>query len=116
MLDPIIPYEGGPLGDPFNPVKSVFPPVREWVHDWALRNRCDAAPVESAPAPTVTRFAYPGCADGADVVLHAVHDGGHSWPGGGPMPEWRVGPTSAAVDATREIWVFFEAHPLRTGR
>jgi hypothetical protein len=24
--DPIVPYDGGPLGDPFNPVKPVFPP------------------------------------------------------------------------------------------
>jgi len=30
----------------------------------------------------------------------------------GPMPEWFAGPTSRGVDATRQSWAFFRAHPL----
>jgi ABC transporter len=37
----------------------------------------------------------------------------HSWPGGGPLPEWFVGSTSENVDATGEMWSFFRAHPRR---
>ena len=111
-LDEIVPYGGGPLGDPFNPVKSEFAPVREWVQAWAERNGCDPEPAESRVAPTVTRFAYAGCESGADVVLHRVDDGGHSWPGGRPIAEWRVGPTSTAIDATERLWQFYQDHPM----
>ena len=111
--DPILPYEGGPLGDPFNPVKPVFPPVREFVTTLAQRNDCAPDPVQSTLAPDVTRLAYQDCADGADVQFHTIIGGGHSWPGGKPPPRWRVGPTSQSIDATRVIWQFFREHPLR---
>ncbi len=111
--DPIIPYRGGPLGDPFNPVKDTFPAVRDWVASWARRNRCGASPVESEFAPDVTRIEYPHCAAEAPVVLYAVQGGGHSWPGGKPLPEWWVGPTSRSIDATSQMWAFFGEHRLR---
>jgi poly(3-hydroxybutyrate) depolymerase len=28
------------------------------------------------------------------------------------LPEWFVGSTSDGVDATEEMWTFFQAHPL----
>lgn len=111
--DPIVPYDGGELGDPFNPVKQVFPAIRDFVGDWASRNECAPDPIESPVVPTVTRLEYPECADGAAVVLYTVSDGGHTWPGGKPLPKWWVGPTSSAIDATREMWAFFREHPLR---
>jgi polyhydroxybutyrate depolymerase len=113
IADPIVPYAGGPLGDPFNPVKVMFPPVREWVASWAARNQCGAAPVETAAAADVTRFEYPGCAGSAAVVLYAIQGGGHTWPGGKPLPEWWVGPTSNSIDASSLMWTFFQEHPLR---
>jgi polyhydroxybutyrate depolymerase len=53
--DPIVPYDGGPLGDPFNPVKPVFAPVRDFVASWAERNQCTASPVDLTVASDVTR-------------------------------------------------------------
>ncbi len=47
------------------------------------------------------------------MVLYTIKGGGHTWPGGGPMPEWFAGPTSHSVNATEEIWAFFRDHPLR---
>lgn len=111
--DTIVLFEGGPLGDSFNPVKPVYPPVREWVAGWARRNRCAESPAETRVASDVVRTEYPDCADGAAVVLYTLEGGGHSWPGGKPLPEWRVGPTNGNVDATREMWKFFLGHPLR---
>jgi hypothetical protein len=35
--------------------------------------------------------------------------------GGGPMPEWYVGPTSRSIDASSVMWLFFREHPLRGG-
>jgi len=110
--DPIVPYNGGPLGDPFNPAKVMFPAIPEFTASWARRNRCGADPVESAVAPDVTRLEYANCADGADTVLYTIRGGGHSWPGGKPLPEWWVGPTSNSIDASSEMWAFFVKHPL----
>lgn len=111
--DPIVPYHGGPLGDPFNPEKVTFPAVEDFVSSWARRNRCAAHPIASVVVvPDVTRIAYPHCAANADVVLYAVQGGGHSWPGGKPLPKWWVGPTSNSIDATSEMWAFFREHQL----
>ena len=90
-----------------------FPSIQVWAANWARRNGCGAIPVESAIAVDVTRRAFTDCAHGADVVLYTVHEGGHTWPGGGPMPAWLVGRTSDGVDATHEMWGFFREHPLR---
>ncbi|PYO27541.1 MAG: hypothetical protein DMD73_08975 [Gemmatimonadetes bacterium] len=111
--DPIVPYGGGPLRDPFNPATVMFPAVRDWVASWARRNRCGTNPVESAVAADVSRIEYTHCAQDAAVVLYTIRGGGHSWPGGKPLPQWWVGPTSRSVDATSEMWAFFRAHPLR---
>ncbi len=114
--DPIVPYAGGSLGDPLNPVKPVYPPVRDWTASWARRNGCGEDPAESVAAPDVTRIEYADCADGAPVVLYTIQGGGHSWPGGKPLPKWWVGPTSDRIDATRQMWAFFREHRLRGAR
>jgi polyhydroxybutyrate depolymerase len=66
-------------------------------------------------AADVSRLEYSGCADDAEVVLYTIHGGGHTWPGGGPQPEWFAGPTSSGIDAARQTWTFFREHPLITG-
>jgi polyhydroxybutyrate depolymerase len=111
--DPMVPYAGGRFGDPFNPVKPVFPAIRDFVASWAERNRCVAGPIESPAAPGVTRREHLDCAEDASVVLYTVSGGGHTWPGGKPLPEWRVGPNSDNIDATSEVWSFFREHPAR---
>ena len=108
--DRFTPYHGGK-----SPVARdhVFPSIPGFTASWARRNRCGAKPVESAVAADVTRLEYTGCADEAAVVLYTIRGGGHTWPGGGPMPEWFVGSTSTSVDASRQAWAFFQAHPLQ---
>ncbi|MGH7338853.1 MAG: alpha/beta hydrolase family esterase, partial [Candidatus Rokuibacteriota bacterium] len=113
--DPVVPYGGGPLGDPFNPVKPVYPAVRDWVSAWAERNRCAAGPIESTVAADVMRLEYVDCAEDATVALYTLLGGGHSWPGGKPPPRWRVGATNTSIDATAAMWRFFREHPLRPG-
>jgi polyhydroxybutyrate depolymerase len=107
--DPIAPYNGGrspvPPGD-------LFPSVPAWAANWARRNRCGPSPADSVIAPDVTRLEYTNCADHADVVLYTVRGGGHTWPGGKPLPAWLVGPTSRSIDATSLLWSFFRDHPL----
>jgi polyhydroxybutyrate depolymerase len=103
---------------PYNGAKvwlapEPFPSIPEWTANWARRNRCAPNPVESAAALDVTRLEYTDCADDASVVFYTIKGGGHTWPGGQPMPEWLVGPTSQSIDATSLMWTFFRQHPLR---
>jgi len=108
--DPIVPYEGGTSWV----APMSFPNVSEWAANWARRNRCGPDTVESAVAAGVTRRDYTDCADDAAVVLFTIHGGGHTWPGGEPLPEWFVGPTSREIDASFLMWQFFQEHPLGT--
>ena len=107
--DPETPYLGGRTW--VAPV--TFPSIPAWTANWARRNRCGTNPVESVVAADVTRLEYMHCADDASVVLYTVMGGGHSWPGGGPLPEWLVGTTSNSIDASSQMWAFFREHPLR---
>jgi polyhydroxybutyrate depolymerase len=106
--DPDVPYNGGSSW-----ISSIpFPNVSTWVANWARRNRCGANPVESTVARDVTRRAYTNCADDAAVVLYTIQGGGHTWPGGTPLPKWFVGRTTRSIDATSLMWSFFSEHPL----
>ncbi len=104
-----VPYNGGT----YWMFKRRFPDVSTRVANWARRNRCAPNPVDSLVAPDVTRRAYTDCADDAHVVLYTITGGGHTWPGGTPLPEWFAGSTSNSVHATSLMWAFFREHPLR---
>ena len=109
----LVPCDGGPLGDPFNPVKPIFPDARKFVADWASRNRCAPKPTESSVALDIRRIEYARCANDAGVTFCTVHGGGHTWPGGErSLPEWHVGRTCNSIDATGLMWEFFGKHWL----
>lgn len=107
--DRFTPYHGG--SSPVAPVRP-FPDIPTWALRWSRRNGCAPEGVDSRVAPDVTRLEYTGCVNDASVVLYTIHGGGHTWPGGGPMPEWFLGPTTRSLDASRVSWAFFQAHPL----
>ena len=106
--DTAVPYNGGPSWISPRP----FPGAPQWAANWAQRNRCGGNPIDSAIAADVTRRTYTRCARDAAVVFYTVQGGGHTWPGGGPLPEWFVGRTTRTIDATRLMWTFFREHPL----
>jgi polyhydroxybutyrate depolymerase len=107
--DPMMPYNGGRSWI----APDLFPSVPAWTAAWARRNRCGAKPFESPVAADVTRIEYTDCADGAAVVLYRIQGGGHTWPGGKPLPEWLAGSTSNGIDATSQMWEFFRQHRLK---
>ena len=107
--DPAAPYNGGSSWV----TRSEFPSIPVWMTHWAQRNGCAPSPSVSRVAPDVTRRTYTHCTDNAAVVFYTIQGGGHTWPGGRPLPEWFVGPTSRSIDASREMWAFFREHPLR---
>lgn len=91
----------------------VFPPIETWMAEWARRNGCGPSPMDSMVARDVRRREYVSCAEDAPVVLYTILGGGHTWPGGGPLPEWFAGTTSRSIDASSAMWKFFRDHPLR---
>jgi polyhydroxybutyrate depolymerase len=104
----LAPYDGGTSWV----TPQTLPSAPGWTANWARRNRCEPAPVESRIAADVTRTEYAGCANNADAVLYTIEGGGHTWPGGGGLPEWFVGTTTRSIDASSVMWEFFKAHPL----
>ncbi len=104
--DPIVPYHGGPSRS-FN---LPFPDVPGWVQTLARRNGCSEPPVSLPAQGQVSGLRYAGA---AEVVFYTIAGGGHTWPGGEPLPRWIAGSTSQDIDATRAMWQFFEQHPLR---
>ncbi len=94
--------------------KAVFPNIEVWTAAWAERNRCGPNPIDAMVAKDVRRREYTECAEEAPVVLYTIVGGGHTWPGGGPLPEWFAGTTSRSIDASSQMWAFFRDHPLRS--
>jgi polyhydroxybutyrate depolymerase len=106
--DPIVPYLGGPS----RAFKLPFPPVPEWVEALARHNGCRQAPEHIPASGGASGIRYGKCNSRAEVVFYTLRGGGHSWPGGEPMPEFIAGLTSQDLDATRLMWNFFQQHPM----
>jgi polyhydroxybutyrate depolymerase len=104
--DPIVPFEGGPS----HAFDIPFPSIPEWAEALAAKNRCNGPPLALQPVGEVSGIQYANCA--ADVVFYTIAGGGHSWPGGEPLPEFIVGETTQDIDATQLMWDFFQQNPL----
>lgn len=103
--DPITRYNGGKVFIARDP----FPDIRSWLSEWARRNQCAGSSSEAEVAGEVTQMTYDSCAE--PIVFYRIEGGGHTWPGGVPLPAWFAGPTSHSIDASELMWSFFEAHP-----
>ena len=106
--DPIVPYQGGPS----KAFDLPFPSIPEWIDSLAQHNGCTGAPLEIPASGDVSGVQFTDCASNAEVVFYTIAGGGHSWPGGEPMPESIVGYTTQNIDATKTMWYFFQQHPL----
>ncbi len=111
--DEFAPFAGG-----FGPL-SVFhiemPSIPETIAYWVNANQCDPTPsVDHWPdrvgdgMPSVVSR-YQGA---ADVMLVAVQNGGHTWPGRPPLPN-TLGPSTMNFQANEVIWDFFRQHGRR---
>ena len=108
--DPIVPYQGGEQSR----MGTTFPSIPDWVHTYARLNGCAETPVELPASGEVSGIRYTACSQGAEVMFYTIQGGGHSWPGGEPIPAWIVGYTSPEIDASRVMWEFFRQHPLES--
>jgi polyhydroxybutyrate depolymerase len=102
--DACVPYYGGPVT--CGSRTGVVPPVEDSARSWAEHDGCNPDPERARPAEGVRTIAYSECEGETAVVLFVIEGGGHTWPGSVPVP--RLGATTDQIDATEQIWQFFE--------
>ncbi|GAC1536940.1 MAG: hypothetical protein NVS3B10_01120 [Polyangiales bacterium] len=100
--DPLVPYDGSD--------KLGFPAVQATFEAWAKREGCTGAPAETFRNVDSHCSTYAACAHGSEVTLCTVDGGGHTWPGGTPVPA--LGYTTPWLSATDRRWSFFASHPM----
>jgi len=101
--DPVVNYSGA--------VQSMG--IEAMLAYWYTANGCTLPP-DSAAIPnsntadstTVDRIWYDPCNGGSEVLFYRVNGGGHTWPGGIiDIPSY--GYTNRDINASSEIWKFF---------
>jgi polyhydroxybutyrate depolymerase len=115
--DPAMPYGGGPMQNP-----QVIPvvPVDTTVQFWVTHNNCQtASPVFNFPDTfttdnsTAELYTFTNCDCNADVKFYKLINGGHTWPGVYVASQASVlGNTNRDINASVELWNFFNAHTL----
>jgi polyhydroxybutyrate depolymerase len=114
LKDSIVPYDMKGMKAPqFAKLKGVEESVKLWVK----LNGCDESPkVETISKPgdemKVTRSTWANGKEGSEVVLIAIDEAGHTWPGQ-PTPLKLLGRTATNVSANDLIWEFFQKHPMK---
>ena len=115
--DPVVPYNGGPMqyrllkfGANVTNAPFSFIGAPDWTAAWAKVNDCDLDPVDIQGEGDVSGLRYTACAQDAEVVFYTIDGGGHTWPGG--MPLVITGKTTNDINATEELWSFFEKYTL----
>lgn len=115
--DPAMPYGGGPMQNPqVIPVVSVESAVQFWI----AHNNCQTAnPVFNFPDTFTTDnstaefYYFTNCDCNADVKFYKLINGGHTWPGVYVASQASVlGNTNRDINASVELWNFFNAHTL----
>ena len=106
--DPIVPFHGGPSGG----FDLPFPDIPEWMNARAALNGCSTIPDPLPASGEVSGIRYTGCLEDAEVVFYTIEGGGHTWPGGNPLPESITGPTNQDISASETMWQFFQQHTL----
>lgn len=104
--DPIVPFTGRQSGRDNIPL----PDIDTWVRQLAEHNGCSGPTAEIPTAAGVLGERFENCA--ADLHYYVIAGGGHTWPGGNPLPEWITGKTSDLINASAVMWEFFQTHPL----
>jgi polyhydroxybutyrate depolymerase len=107
--DPVVPYAGGtPILQQLG-FGLVFSSVSSSMEFWRKFNGCSVFEKVIYQAGDATCVEWPDCDNGAATLLCSIDGGGHTWPGGLPIP---AGKTSSDLGATATMLDFFQAHPL----
>lgn len=117
--DPIVNYYGFGIqqdllrsGAELTDAPIHFLAAQNWVAQWAMLDGCASSPETISMKGDVRKEYYTDCQDDVQVILYTIDGGGHTWPGGTPIPG--LGKTSGDIDATEEMWRFFQTYHLDT--
>ena len=105
--DRINPYAGG-LGQRWN--ESVPEAARRW----AVANGVAEQRSETRLGRSLSRTTYGAEDEPGEVTLWTIDGAGHTWPGGSARLLLRLflGPVSQEINASEEIWRFYQRHTL----
>ncbi len=118
--DTKVPWNGLTLKDSQGNLQAVTMPIAESLKFWSNHNQCGNTVnkveiIESgrSPGTQVRRFQSTECANGAEMVLYAIINGGHNWPGvAGFIPPEIAGLVNLDIHASDVIWTFFKDKSL----
>lgn len=116
--DPFVPYNGGPMigSGPVPPIVGID----TLINFWKVNNNCVTSntPINGpnivlTDSSTVTIFNYTNCSCNSDISFYRINGGGHTWPGV-EIPSYEIiaGQTNEDIQASVELWNFFNAHTL----
>lgn len=107
--DTYVPFEGG--NSERRGGTATFLSVPESVQYWVRWNQCNTEPVtETLYSNTVHQTTWTGCADQADVVLYAIENWKHYWPGPYDTASLDADYPMKSFNAAEIIWRFFQEH------
>ena len=118
--DTKVPWNGLTLKDSQGNQQAVTMPIAESLKFWSNHNQCGTTVnkveiIESgrSPGTQVRRFQSTECANGAEMVLYAIINGGHNWPGvAGFISPSVAGQVNLDIHASDVIWEFFKDKSL----
>lgn len=120
--DLIVPFAGGQSVLP--DIEVSFPNSRETIEYWVDFNGCGSDPsivdipdTDPADSSTVTLERYTNCDASTEIAYYIIENGGHTWPDGPaeaipPGLEAIFGNINRDINASSEIWNFFNRHEL----
>lgn len=104
-MDPTVNYYGG----------SGITSTEDVIDFWVDKNSCtpthdttDVPNTNTTDNSTVQKIKYRTCSEGAQVWLYKVTNGAHTWPGAGII----IGTTNQDINASQEIWDFFNQYTI----
>lgn len=111
--DNIVPFEMPKRKSQFMKFLGVEESIQTWVKLNGCDKTCTTATISKGDDDLkVTRQAYGGSKEGAEVVLITIEEGGHTWPGQQP-PVGFIGKSAQNISANELMWEFFLKHPLK---
>lgn len=120
--DPVIPFEGGPVGLPGGTNGGTIQSASNTVAFWNTFLGTDPAPVVTNlpntaffDGSTITRYHYSHGREGSEVLYYEVIGGGHGWPSPtqfSPLRQLIVGKKNRDVVMCDEAWAFFQRHTV----
>lgn len=120
--DLIVPFNGGQ--SIFPQIDDEIPPARNEVAFWQANNGCDSEPaltalpdINTSDGSMVVLERYTDCEASTELLFYVIENGGHTWPGSPAesVPtglEFAFGNINGDIQASSEIWNFFNRHEL----